>query len=382
MICYKFLDKGRAVRIFSIMTRWRYCLFTMVAAAGVWCLLASCACITPTFDEDAWRQQVMAAKTEDLYASNHDGTAFFNPWMPMEKKGFLTLLRWRLSAAQDYTDMEKQYLPDVLPDPVKRIRAAGDADFIFWVGHGTFFMRINGQYWLTDPMFSDRALLPKRRTPPGITIDEILSITDKINCIISHNHYDHLDKKSLSDLPDDTRFFIPMGMKDFIIGLGKTDVVEMNWWQSLDLEDGTSLVCTPMQHWSRRIGEGFNDALWASFLIISPDTSIYFDGDGGYFIGYREIGRLFPGIDYALIPTTAYHPRWFMHYAHMDVNEAIAAFDDLGASVFIPTQWGAFKLGDNPPGYPAIDLRRAIVEKELDPDRFLILDIGGLHVIK
>lgn len=370
------------MRQFFIRSRWRGPLFSTVAVIVTLCVLTSCAWITPVFDEASWREKVLAAKHGELYAPNHDGEAFFNPWMPMGKKGFLTFLQWRFSSSKDYTEQEQQYLPDVLPDAAARIRAIGEADFIFWVGHGTFFMRVNGQYWLTDPMFSDRALLPKRRTPPGISIEEILSIADRINCIISHNHYDHLDKKSVSALPADTRFFVPLGMKDFIVGMGKTNVVEMNWWQSIDLEDGTRLVCTPMQHWSRRIGQGFNAVLWASFLIISPDKSIYFDGDGGYFIGYKEIGRRFPGIDYALIPVTAYHPRWFMHYAHMNVDEAIAAFDDLGASVFIPTQWGTFKLGDNPPGYPGLDLRRTITEKELDPDRFLILDIGGLHVME
>ncbi|MEZ4577518.1 MAG: MBL fold metallo-hydrolase [Desulfobacterales bacterium] len=81
-------------------------------------------------------------------------------------------------------------------------QATENKDFIFWVGHSTFFMRINGQYWLTDPMFSDRALLPKRKTPPGITIHEILAITDQVNCIISHNHYDHLDENSIRALPE------------------------------------------------------------------------------------------------------------------------------------------------------------------------------------
>ncbi len=347
-------------------------------------LASSCSWTAPDFDEDTWREKVLSAKTEDLYAANHDGKQFFNPWMPMENKGFFTLLRWRMSPRMEYTEEEWEYLPDVIDKPAARIRALGDADFIFWVGHGTFFMRLGGEYWLTDPMFSDRALLPKRKTPPGITIDELLSITDTetINVIISHNHYDHLDKKSLASLPDDTRFYVPLGYKDFIARLGKTEIVEMNWWQSIDLEDGTRLVCLPMQHWTRRIGMGFSEVLWASFLIDAPDVSVYFDGDGGYFIGYREIGRKFPGIDYALIPTTAYHPRWFMHYAHMNVNEAIDAFEDLGASFFIPTQWGAFHLGDNPPGYPALDLKRTIDEEELDPDRFLLLDIGGLHVIE
>lgn len=358
--------------------------FLVVLLSGTLYLLPSCSWTAPDFDEDMWREKVLAAKTEDLYADNHDGKQFFNPWMPMENKGFFTLLRWRMSPRMEYTEEAWEYLPEVIGNPAARIRALGDADFIFWVGHGTFFMRLGGEYWLTDPMFSDRALLPKRKTPPGITIDEILSITDTetIHVLISHNHYDHLDKKSIAALPDDTRFYVPLGYKELIAGLGKTEIVEMNWWQSIDLEDGTRLVCLPMQHWSRRIGMGFNEVLWASFLIDAPDVSVYFDGDGGYFIGYREIGRQFPGIDYALIPTTAYHPRWFMHYAHMNINEAIDAFEDLGASFFIPTQWGAFHLGDNPPGYPALDLKRTIDEEELDPDRFLLLDIGGLHVIK
>lgn len=343
----------------------------------------SCAWLKPDFDEAAWREKVLAADPADLYAPNHDGNTFFNPWMPIEKRGFFTFLRWRLSPRMSFTDEEWQYLPDVIGEPVTRIKAAGDADFIFWVGHGTFFMRIGGRYWLTDPIFTARAVIPKRKTPPGISIDEMLAITgsETIHVLISHNHYDHLDKKSIAALPDDTRFYVPLGMKDFIEGQGKAHVIEMNWWDSLDLEDGTRLVCTPMQHWSLRLGQRLNTILWASFLIQAPDATIYFDGDGGYFIGYREIGKKFPDIDYALIPTTAYNPRWFMHYAHMNVDEALDAFTDLGASFFIPTQWGTFHLGEEPPGYPALDLKRTIAQRDLDPDRFLILDIGGLHII-
>ncbi len=361
--------------------RKRYLLVFL--AVGALILISCCAAIDTRFDEAAWREKVLSVKTEDLYAPNHDGEVFFNPWMPMEKKSFLTLLRWRFSSRQEYSEEETQYLPKVVPDPAARIKAIEGDDFIFWVGHGTFFMRIGGQYWLTDPIFSDRAVLPKRKTPPGISMDEIMAVVgaEPINVIISHNHHDHLDKKSIQALPDQTRFYVPLGNKDYLVRLGRAHIVEMNWWESLTLEGDVQLVCLPMQHWSRRIGQGFNEALWASFLIAAPDVSVYFDGDGGYFIGYREIGRRFPGIDYALIPTTAYHPRWFMHYAHMDVDEAVDAFHDLGASYFIPTQWGTFRLGDNPTGYPRLDLERAIAERELDPDRFLLLDIGGLHRI-
>lgn len=356
--------------------------YPFVTAAALF-MLSSCAGTQTDFDEEAWREKVMSAQVEDLYALNHDGDRFFNPWMPMERKSFLTLLRWRLSSGKDYTEEEKAYLPRVIPHAAARIREAGNSDFIFWVGHGTFFMRIGGQYWLTDPMFSNRALLPKRRTPPGISLDEIQALVgdERLNVLISHNHYDHLDRRSVEALPANSHFFVPLGLKDFVLGLGHSRVVEMNWWESLDLPKDIELVCLPMQHWSRRIGQGFNTTLWASFLIAAPNVTIYFDGDGGYYIGYREIGRRFPGIDYALIPTTAYHPRWFMHYAHMNIEETIDAFHDLGASFFIPTQWGTFELGDEPAGYARLDLERTIAQRELDPDRFLILDIGGLHVI-
>ncbi|RJP89952.1 MAG: hypothetical protein C4518_09585 [Desulfobacteraceae bacterium] len=343
---------------------------------------SGCANLVPDFDEETWRDRVAATNSKDLYAPHEKDGVFFNPWMPMEKKSFLSLLRWKLAPSLEYTEAEKTFLPKVIPDPVQRIRAAGDKDFIFWVGHNTFFIRTGGRYWLTDPMFSDRALLPERKTPPGISIDEILSITDQINCVISHNHYDHLDERSIRALPDTTRFFVPKGLKKFVTDLGKIHVTEMDWWETVDLEGGARLVCTPMQHWSRRFGQGFNTTLWASFLIKTPDVSIYFDGDGGYFKGYKEIGSRFPGINYALIPTTAYHPRWFMHYAHMNIDEAVSAFNYLGAAVCIPAQWGVFSLGDEPAGYPILDLRRTIAEKNLDPKRFLIMDIGGLHVME
>jgi N-acyl-phosphatidylethanolamine-hydrolysing phospholipase D len=111
-------------------------------------------------------------------------------------------------------------------------------------------------------------------------------------------------------------------------------------------------------------------------------VSIYYGGDSGYFIGYREIGRRFPGIDYALLPVTAYHPRWFMHYAHIDAKEAIDAFGDLGARYFIPTQWGTFPLGDEPVGFAIFDLKKQIAEKKIDPGKVIIMDLGGITILQ
>ncbi|MBN1103493.1 MAG: hypothetical protein JXL84_08800, partial [Deltaproteobacteria bacterium] len=184
------------------------------------------------------------------------------------------------------------------------------------------------------------------------------------------------DVDSIRSLPENSRIFVPLGLKAYVESIHRGEVRELDWWESMNVGDGSRLVCLPAQHWSRRIGQGTNSTLWASFMLISPETTIYYGGDSGYFIGYREFGRRFPGIDYALLSTTAYHPRWFMHYAHKNIPEVLDAFRELGARHFIPTQWGTFPLGDEPPGYPALDLKRVIRERNLDPSRFMIMDVG------
>jgi len=331
------------------------------------------------FNEETWQNRIEKIDPRLLYAQHFKDGKYFNPWMPMENKSFFQVIRWRMTEAQKYTKFQEEYLPPVIPDALKRIEKLGKKDFILWVGHATFLLRINGEWWLTDPMFSHRALLPARKRPPGITLDAIVSLTGRINVVISHNHYDHLDSTSIEKLPPSARFFVPKGMGRFIRDRGKTDVHEMDWWEEKNAGD-TKVTFLPAQHWSKRIFQGTNTVLWGSWHIKTPTLTVFFAGDSGYFIGYREFGKKLPPIDYALMPITAYHPRWFMHYAHMDITEAIRAFEDLGARYFIPTQWGTFHLGDNPPGLPALELKEAVSRRNPDAARFLILDIGGIHL--
>jgi len=342
-------------------------------------ILSSCLSMDQTFDEGAWRKKIDETHVSDLYAPHYSDCRYFNPWMPMEEKGLLQMLKWRFTKKQTYTEEGTQHTPAFVAHGRERIQSMGDEDFIMWVGHATFLMRINGEFWLTDPIFSERALLPKRKIPPAISVEDLKSLgVKKINVIISHNHYDHLDTKSILSLPEDTRFYVPLGLKKFLTDLNRLNVVEMDWWQTETCGNSINVACLPMQHWSRRIGQSINSTLWASFMITTPDLTIYFAGDSGYFIGYREIGRKFPGIDYVLMPATAYHPRWFMHYAHVNMEEALDAFHDLKAKYFIPTQWGTFHLGDEPVGYAALELKRKIRERNLDASRFIIMDIGQI----
>ncbi len=353
-----------------------------VIPAALALLLLSCISVQEPFDETAWRKQALNEDPALLWAPHFRDGTFFNPWLPMHERGFGAYLMMRLFGDRaEYTDEEERYLPRVLPDAAKRMRETL-GDCILWVGHAAFLIRLNGEYWITDPMFSDRALLPKRKTPPALVAADLAGLDGPLNVVVSHNHYDHLDADSIEALPPRTRFYVPLGLGAFVRDHGGANVVEMDWWQETVTAGGTRLVCLPSQHWSRRIFQSRNSTLWASFLIAAPSARIYFAGDSGYFVGYREIGRRYPGIDYALMPVTAYRPRWFMHYAHLNVREAIDAFRDLGARYFIPTQWGAFRLGEEPAGYAGLALRREIDADGLDPSRFLIPAIGGIVTVR
>ena len=346
-------------------------------------LLLSCSSSDKQFSEENWHNQVFHTDTSLLYAPHFKDGEFFNPWMPMKNRSFFHFLEWKFSnTSNSYTKEEKNYLPQVVPHPLERIQSLGNADFIMWVGHNTFLIRIDGTYFIIDPIFSERALLPKRLTPPGISINELKQLTSNIHVIITHNHYDHLDEDTIKQLPEHAMFYVPLGLKDYFNSLGRNNIVELDWWQEFSMDKKFKIVSLPKQHWSKRITQSSNSTLWASYMLITPKLTIYIAGDSGYFIGYREYGKKFPHIDYALLPTTAYHPRWFMHYAHMDVNEALMAFEDLGAKYFIPTQWGTFALGEEPPGFPALDLKQKIKEKGLDQTRFLIMDIGEIKILK
>jgi len=354
--------------------------FAVLYILGV-LLVSSCMHPPAPFDEGKWRKQVESQSVEKLYEPHFGEGRYFHPWLQPEQRGFWRFLRWKLSRKADYTDEERAYKPNFIPGLKRRIQSMPPGDLIAWIGHSTFLIRLNGEYWLTDPIFSDRALLPKRVTPPALTAADLKDLGSRVNVLISHNHYDHLDAESIRSLPAAARIFVPLGLKEYVATLHKGVIRELDWWEGVDAGGGSKLLCLPAQHWSRRIGQPTNSTLWASYLLITPETSIYYGGDSGYFIGYKEFGRRFPNIVYALLATTAYHPRWFMHTSHKSIPEALDAFRDLGAKYFIPTQWGTFHLGDEPPGYPALDLKKQIRERNLDASRFLIMDIGGIERI-
>jgi L-ascorbate metabolism protein UlaG (beta-lactamase superfamily) len=241
---------------------------------------------------------------------------------------------------------------------------------------------LNGVYFITDPVFSKRIAVPRRRTLPAFTVKEMLAFAPHVNVLLTHNHHDHLDLSSIKALPAGTRVFAPLGLRDLVRDLNRKGVKEMDWWQSADAGNGVAIHCLPAQHWSLRLLTRTNTSLWCSFMIVTDKVVIYFGGDSGYFIGYREIAKRFPKIDYAILPMGAYRPRWFMHYSHLDPEEVLKAASDLNARHVLTMHWGAFALGEEPAGFPGLDLRRLLQKNPMDSGKVIMPAIGEIIQVK
>lgn len=226
-----------------------------------------------------------------------------------------------------------------------QLEAAPDRS-LFRLGHSTLLLKIQDGYWLTDPVFSERASPvqwagPRRFHAPPITIDELPAIT---GVILSHNHFDHLDKASILALAAKTDYFVtPLGVGDTLTdwGVDAAKVHQRDWWEGVSL-GGLNLVATPSQHFSGRGLFDGNKTLWASWVIIAEDLRIFFSGDTGYFEGFKDIGQRFGPFDLTLMETGAYNSQW--PAVHMLPEQTLQAHIDLGGRWLLPVHNGTFDL--------------------------------------
>ncbi|MGG0177274.1 MBL fold metallo-hydrolase [Gottfriedia acidiceleris] len=246
-----------------------------------------------------------------------------------------------------------------------------DKTTITWIGHSTFLIQIKGVNILTDPVYANQMALKKRLSKPGVLISELPPID--IICI-SHGHYDHLDFNTLRHFPKKTRFILPIGLKQKFVSKGYNNVHEMKWWESKDFL-GINISFVPSQHWTKRTLFDRNKSHWGGFVFKTSNDCIYHVGDSAYFSGFKEIGKRFK-IDTAIIPIGAYEPEWFMKHNHMSPEEAVQAFLDLNAKLFIPMHYGTFKLADDTPLEALERLCSEWKRKKIKPEKLKISLLG------
>ena len=255
------------------------------------------------------------------------------------------------------------------------LRANGHHPTATWLGHASFLIQLDGVNILTDPNWSERASPvsfagPRRLVPPGIRFEDLPPIHA---VIISHDHYDHLDEATVLRLAREhrPRFFVPLGLAAWLADRGVENVVERDWWERAELR-GVTFVCTPAQHSSGRGLHDQNERLWASWAVLGAARRLYFAGDTGYYPGLKEIARLGP-FDLALLPIGGYSRLDGGHPNHLNPEEAVRLFEDLGARLMVPMHWGTFDLNREPADEPPARLRAAAlaagVERRIEPLR-------------
>lgn len=322
-------------------------------------------------------------KYYDGEISNHfDGERFFDPTYE-RNRGTFDFLKWQLSREKHYWPPEK--LPDNYSVPPERVN--GQELLITNVGHATYLIQTEGLNILTDPVWSERASPvsfagPKRVISPGIKFEDLPPI-DIV--LISHNHYDHLDLDTIHKLwlNHKPRIITPLG-NDTIIKSGdqSIEVGAYDWGDKITISNDVTINLDPMQHWSARGIFDKNKALWAAFTIQIPSGNIYFVGDAGYGNGehFKNAKIKYGTFRLALLPIGAYNPRWFMSFAHMDPEEAILAYIDLGRPNFIPGHYDVFKLTDEPFG-EALELLEKAKNKYNTSSNIKPLKIGEQYYV-
>jgi L-ascorbate metabolism protein UlaG (beta-lactamase superfamily) len=309
-----------------------------------------------------------------------DGERFHNPGQPMDKSFFEVLKWYATRQRQPWPEYSELPMTDKPPQ-----RVEGDRLRVSFVGHVTLLIQTQGLNILTDPVWSERVspfswIGPKRVHPPGIRFEDLPPI-DLV--LISHNHYDHLDLDTVERLwqRDQPRIVTPLGNDTLIRErIHEARVDAHDWGQQVAITPTLTVHLEPMHHWSARSPWDRNRALWAAFVLATPGGPVYFVGDSGYGAGhnFRAAAGKFGHFRLVVLPIGSYEPRWFMQYQHMNPEEAVRAWTDLGRPPMLPTHYGMFQLADTGYEVPLRDLAVAMQAAKVPENRIRPL-MAGQH---
>lgn len=313
---------------------------------------------------------------KDAFNAPFDGERFYN-LEPFEKKGFFSLLKWRIFGSREPWPewVESTYKQKPPERNTKGIRFSV-------INHATVLIQVDGINILTDPIYSERAspfssFGPKRVRNPGLSFDQLPPI-DLV--LISHNHYDHMDLPTLKKLNerDKPLFMVGLGNKETLNTEGIHNVLEMDWWQEERnvLKSSISINFVPAQHWSARGLFDRFETLWGGFFIQTKSGNIYFAGDTGFGEFFKRIKARYGSPILSFFPIGAYEPRWFMKAAHMNPQEAIKAHFEIESTHSYGIHFGTFQLTDEGYKDPIEDFMRSKKNVDFKESTFEVPEFG------
>jgi len=238
---------------------------------------------------------------------------------------------------------------------------------VIWMGHSSVLIEIDGRRILTDPVWSDKLFSfigPKRFHRPPIQIDSLPKL-DAV--LISHDHYDHLDKATILALANrDTKYFVPLGIGEYLKdwGVPTVRIIEMDWWDSATLvgHDFT-IIATPARHYSGRYLSSV-PTLWTSWTILGPRHRVFFSGDTGMLPSFDDIGKKYGPFDLTMIEIGAYHKN--LDDIHVGPVQAIDVHRSLRGKLLLPVHWGTFNIGIHAWTDPIERMIKAATKKSVD----------------
>lgn len=224
-----------------------------------------------------------------------------------------------------------------------------EAPTIIWFGHSSYFIKVHNFTILVDPVLSGSAapFTFMVKAFPGTDIYKPADIPEIDMLVITHNHYDHLDKRTLSQLSGKVKaVYTALGVaKDLKNYFSPSIITEMDWWETNRVQDDVSISATPARHFSGR-GLKRGGSLWASFVLNIFGYNLFLGGDSGYDTHFKEIGDKFGPFDLVILENGQYNEDWPL--IHMMPEETVQAALDLKAKALLPVHWGKFTLANHP----------------------------------
>ena len=259
-----------------------------------------------------------------------------------------------------------------------------DDDYIAWIGHATYLIKLGNTTLITDPVFSKNAgpliFGPKRFTEPALKLNEIPK-TDVF--LLTHNHYDHQDMSTIRRFPfKDAKVLVPLRLGKYFKKY--KDVNEMDWYDEIKINDHLKITFLPAVHWSKRSLTDTNKTLWGNFLIQYKDIKILFACDTGYGNIYKEIGKKYGPIDITMINIGAYdfRPMFDKSIYHTTPEEALNVAQDLKSKKVLGMHWGTFVLSLEPIMEPPIRFKENAEKFGFKKEDAITFKIGEINSLK
>ena len=288
---------------------------------------------------------------------------------------------------------EKKKLNTTVPDDhvikkadvLSNIKKSKQANYVAWIGHATFLIKLGSTTIITDPVFEKNMgpliFGPKRFVDPALELNEL----PKVDLfLLTHNHYDHLSSRTIQRFPfKKTKVLTPLKLSKYFTRNGYRDVTEMDWYDEIEFND-LKITFVPAVHWSKRSLWDTNKTLWGSFIIDYEGIKIFFSCDTGYGNIYKDLGKKYGPIDLTFINIGAYNfypmaPVKDKSIYHTSPEEALQIGRDLNSKKILGMHWGTVVLSLEPILEPAKRFKESANQFGYEPDDAIIFKIGQVE---